>query len=446
MTTTQARRDNAPAQRFTEEQIAHADSCFIEAFSEAGLVSETGELVCPKCGTHGRKKVQIKTSTKTGKPYWTCHKCPDTWGSSAIKLLIELDGRDVPEGKKFRDAVATLLKISGPEGDAKTLKRRPSVEVIAAFSAVVDVEVYDAIRESGSVKAAQDYWAAWHIDADVVAQAGSTLLEDAPRVAQALTDRFGLDRLEAAGVVTHDKKGNPLFLFNPDYPVIEVHEAPSGHVVAMQFRPSAERRAKVQAHKAWKQKWSGHVDSDGNAIEASEAWRRAYEKDQSVGPKVSYVTPFLSFKGATPDHLVGCGLKRLVEIPKQSTVYVVEGFKDYLAARTLGVEAYAIPGTGVMPPPRAMDVLKLHDVVVLLDGDEAGAKGREALLEHLVNYGVPARAGDPLREGMDVADILVERHAHDNCDCTTCAQWRATNPWDPATCSCRTCRHRRSGN
>jgi hypothetical protein len=34
----------------------------------------------------------------------------------------------------------------------------------------------------------------------------------------------------------------------------------------------------------------------------------------------------------------------------------------------MGVEAYAIPGTGVMPPEKTCQVLALHNVVVVLDG------------------------------------------------------------------------------
>jgi acyl-CoA synthetase (AMP-forming)/AMP-acid ligase II len=81
-----------------------------------------------------------------------------------------------------------------------------------------------------------------------------------------LLERFGRQRLIACGVLTVDKNGKDFFLFNDDYPVIEVHASPAGHVVGMQFRPSPKRMLKVKAHKEWKRRWSGVVDTDGNEV------------------------------------------------------------------------------------------------------------------------------------------------------------------------------------
>jgi 5S rRNA maturation endonuclease (ribonuclease M5) len=405
---------------FTEEEIKKADAEIIRAFAILGLVSKEGTLVCPVCGTSKRKKVELKTSTSSGKHYWTCHKCPESWGGSAIDLLKEHGGRS------FVQAVEELLGLTESEKGRVTL---PKIDISEAFSAVVDVEVYDAVRDAGSLEKAQEYYARWHISPQAVLDAGSTMIEDPEALHRKLIERFGL----------------PVFLFNRDYPVVEVHQAPSGHVVGMQFRPSPARMQAVQAHKAWKKRWSGITDADGKDIEADDAWRQAYEKDQSVGRKAPYVTPFLSLKGGSPDHLVGCGLKRLVEIERPSTIYVVEGFKDLLAARTIGVEAYAIPGTGVMPPERSIEILRLHKVIVMLDGDAAGAAGRDHLVTYLKERGVDADPIDSIREGLDVADILVERNAHAGCVCDTCSSWRDSHPFDPQTCPCKTCRASRGG-
>lgn len=433
-----------PGGRYTEDQVDYADQQFGIAFAEAGLIAETGELVCPVCHTAGRKKVQIKTSTKTGRSYWTCHKCPDTWGSSAIKLLVQSDAREVSDGRKWRDAVATLLRLS-VDGAGQPIARKKivPVEAEAAFAAANDIEVYDRIRNAGSLAKAQEYWARWHIAPEAVVEAGSTVIENAKALHQELLTEFGADRLRAAGVITSDAKGNDVFLFNDDYNVIEAHMAPSGHVMGMQFRPSGQRMATVNAHKAWKKRWSGILDENGDELDPKEAWRRAYEQDQAVGDRIPYATPFLSLKGAGENHLVGCGLRRLTRIAAPSTVYIVEGFKDLLAARTMGVEAYAIPGTGVMPPERAVAILRQHTVVVSLDGDEAGARGRAAVVDYLTERGVNARAGATPRDGMDVTDTLVERHAHSGCSCDTCTAWRDGHPYDAGTCPCATCRSRR---
>jgi 5S rRNA maturation endonuclease (ribonuclease M5) len=431
-----------PSAPFSDAEKKQAKGQFPMAFAILGLVAENGNLICPICRTDKRGRVQIKTSTKTGAMYWTCHKCPDPgenapkdtlrpWGSSAVDFLMDFGGRSYPQ------AVEELLGRRTGSGGAIVV---PNIEVLAAFQAVVDVEVYDHIRDSGSLEVAQKYWARWHIAPEAVAEAGSTFLVDAENVQRDIIERFGAERLRACGVLTVDKHGKDVFLFNRDYPVIEVHQAPSGHVVGMQFRPSPERMKLVAAHKAWKKRWSGIVGSDGSELEPSEAWRQAYEKDQSVGRKQGYVTPFLSLKGGSPDHLVGCGLQRLVEIDPGSTVYIVEGFKDLLSARTMGTEAYAIPGTGVMPPDRSIEILRTHKVVVMLDGDEAGAHGREVLTQYLIERGVDAKPYPNPREGLDITDILVERTAHAGCRCSTCTNWIEDNPYDPALCQCRSCR------
>jgi 5S rRNA maturation endonuclease (ribonuclease M5) len=421
--------------KFSRQDIERADGEILLAFAILGLVSKENTLVCPVCGTSRNKKVEVKTSASSGRLYWTCHRCPETWGGSAIDLLEQHGGRT------FVQAVNELLGIV--KGTA-TAVLRPNISISDAFSAVVDVEIYDALCSYGNLEAAQQYYAQWHIDPIFVAEAGGTMLLDCDAIIKDLLVRFGLERLVQCGLVTQDKHGNPVFLFSNDYCVIEPHQAPSGHIVGLQFRPSVARMVAITAHKAWKARWSNIPDAKGSIQDPTDAWREAYTKDRSVGPKMPYVTPFLSLRGGTPDHLVGCGLKRLLEIPKGSTVYVVEGFKDLLAARTLGVEAYAIPGTGVMPPERSIELLRQHNVIAMLDGDAAGAKAREHLVSYLTDRGVACKPFENIREGLDVADILVERHAHALCQCPTCIQWVASHPYDPSTCPCKTCKKSRA--
>jgi 5S rRNA maturation endonuclease (ribonuclease M5) len=250
------------------------------------------------------------------------------------------------------------------------------------------------------------------------------VLTDPVGLQRALLARFGRDRLLACGLLTVASSGRDFFLFNDEYNVVEPHHTPDGHVSGLQFRPSPAQKAKVDAHKAWKKRWSGRSDRDGNVLDPSDAWKQAYEADPAAaGEKVGYVTPFLSLRGGTPGHLLGCGLPRLARIDTGATVYVVEGFKDLIAARSLNVEAYAIPGTGVMPGDAAITVLRRHKVVVALDGDAAGAKGREAVAAHLREHGVEVITRT-LPSGMDMADLLVDRTARTGCACGTCTTWR----------------------
>lgn len=415
--------------KFNESEINSAKGKLSLAFALLGLYKD-GQKVCPNCGTDKPKKIVFKSS-KTGQEYWKCYPCGSY--SDAIKLLKDFGGME------FYDAVGALLEI---EGFRKPITLVPAEKVEKSFSAVVDVELYNFIRDYGSVDLAVKYWSNWHISEEVVRSSGSTYIEDAAKLHKALIDRFGWDRLVAAGVVTDTSENERFFLINSEYPLIEVHESPAGHVIGMQFRPSLKQRERVLAHKKWKERWGKEAV---NGLSAVDAWKLAYNIDPvKAGERAGYVTPFLSIKGAGTDSLVGCGLHRVHTLPTGSKIYIVEGFKDMLAARTMGVEAYAIPGTGVMPSPKVCKMLSRHDVIVVLDGDAAGAKGRDLLMTHFAGNNVKAKILSEIREGLDIADILVERYAHNGCQCLTCLEFVRTRPYDSATCVCASCKSKRS--
>lgn len=544
------RPSQVPVQMFTDTEIDQANENAATAFALLGLV-EGSNLVCPECGNAKKKTVQIKVSKSSGKTYWKCFPCGAN--SSATKLLQDKGGMS------FREAVSRLL---GREyrGELKKVEV-PKVHVEPAFIAVVDVEVYETIRSGGSVGGAQEYWGQWHIDPEVTKTAGSTMVTvDDPEVYKALvhapldsseyqeawrrhrshfrnvqkdlTQRFGIERLRACGVVKLTESKKDYFLVNEDYCIIEPHETPTGVVVGMQFRPVGQAKAKVDAHKTWKRQWAPVAaelwpedpdNPDAPRKGASDAWARAYAEDpKKAGERHEYVTPFLSLRGAGPDSLVGCGLRVLGGLPDKTPAYIVEGFKDMLAARTLGAQAYAIPGTGNMPPEKVCDsVLSRLEVIISLDGDAGGEKGRKLLTSHFAAMGrntikaslkdadvaergvnvlqdnetlqglvpagftlqangealllsfrnnlpegvsfddvagayaslvrqpkdklqvarreISASLKPPMRAGMDVADVLVERRAHQGCGCKTCLTWRSEHPADPKTCPCASC-------
>jgi hypothetical protein len=387
--------------RFEDHELLEANSRLEAAFGLLNCL--TNPLTCPECGTSEKGKVNFKGS-KTAKPYWKCFKC-SSYGS-ATKLLQD------KAGMTFVQAVNTLLGRDTTKVDVAAI---PRVEIEPTFEAVVDPEVYDAIRDAGSVEAAQRYWAMWHIHPDVVADAGSTMLTDpdtdvvrallyAPqdseafkqawrrhvaavrRIQQNLAERFGMPRLRAAGVVMDLEKKKDHFLINEDYPVLEPHTAPTGNIVGMQFRPVGPMKAKIDAHKAWKRRWEAEARTrwpDDVTKKASDAWQAAYAEDpETAGPKHEYKAALLSLRGAGQDSLVGCGLHRIAQLPPGSVVLPVEGYKDHLAVRTCGAEAYGVPGTGNMPPLVACRVLEPHKLLIAMDGDAAGAKGAVALDEH----------------------------------------------------------------
>ena len=403
-----------------------------KAFHIAGLITD-GRISCPNCGNNKKGKIKVKSSANSGDPYWHCFPC-DAHGD-AIELLTKY------MNISFIDAVNILLDRDVIEG-LNTVTPDYKINIEPAFQAIVDFEVYNNLIMKGSQKLAYEYYSQWHISPQAVKEAGSVVIEDAKVAQNFLLNKFGRERLLKSGILTVDKNGADFFLFSEDYNVIEPHLSPEGDVVGMQFRPSPKQSKKVQAHKKWKKRWSNQFLPNGELLEPSEAWELAYKKNKDLaGERIPYVTPFLSLKGATDKSLVGCGLWRISKLQNKSKIYIVEGFKDLLAARTLGVEAYAIPGVGVMPPKLALDQLKNHQIIVMLDGDKAGERGRESLMSYFKDHKINALISPNIREGMDVADILVERHAHGGCKCITCKSWLKDNPFNKENCPCKACKN-----
>jgi len=215
---------------------------------------------------------------------------------------------------------------------------------------------------------------------------------------QALTERFGIERLRACGLVTLDRHDADFWLCNDNYPVIEPHHTADGMLVGLQFRPAGRTLALVRAHQA-----------------AKKAGRNG----------VQYQPKFLSLAGIDPSaSLLGCGLSRLARLAEPTTIRLVEGFKDSLAERTMGWESYAVPGANAPIPEQALQVLRRHRVLVAMDGDEDGRAAQARTVDHLSEHGVRARAA-PMPDDMDSTDILVARHASAGCSCRTCRTWRA---------------------
>ena len=416
--------------KITDMDKKNAKDSILKAFQIAGLVSENN-IICPNCGNSKKGKIKIKTSAKSGNLYWHCFPCGEH--GDAIELLVKF------MNLKFNEAINLLLDRDAIQ-QSNIGKVIPVFEIAPAFVATVDSEIYNYILSLGDQQAAFDYYAVWHIAPEAVKEAGSVVLLDPTTIQQKLLKKFSRDRLIKSGIMTIDKNKKDFFLFNNEYNVVEPHLSPLGDVVGMQFRPSVKQAKKVKAHKNWKKLWTGQLSPSGEILDPSDAWELAYKGNkEKAGEKVLYVTPFLSLKGASDESLVGCGLWRISKLKKGSKIYIVEGFKDLLAARTMGVEAYAIPGVGVMPPTTALVELKKHHMVVMLDGDEAGERGRLALMNWFKEHGVSASLFPNQRQGLDVADILVEKNAHSGCQCPTCKEWLIAYPYTRDNCPCKSC-------
>lgn len=423
MGTTQAPSPRVQSGKFTDEDMTRARESMPRAFAILGLVGPNGPI-CPICGQSKKGKVKLHPNG------WKCftdqNHPPRTNGSlycDSIELLREA-------GYSFRDAVNVL--IDRPVGDRELAQRvrkapDPSTLVGPEFRAVVDSEVYARIMlsEHVSLAKAQEFYGVWHISGHAVEEAGARYVLDAEALYEELKTEYGIERLVKAGLIVPKDLDHPeaggFFLIGRNYPVIEPHVTPTGVVVGMQFRASHATAKRVKEYPAKKAAYD----------EALARWNANHESTEGFSVKAPRYEPkFLSLRGAGPDSLVGCGLYRVGRLGHPTQIYVVEGFKDMLAARTMGREAYAIPGVSGMPPEKVLAFFKQkrHVLRVTMDADAAGRGGAETLLRILAEHGISADQKQDIPEGMDVTDVLVARRASRGCNCTTCHAWRRAHP------------------
>lgn len=342
----------------------------------------------------------------------------------------------------YGDAVGILQAVGIPTGDAvRVLNGLPTrtpievpdnlEEVASAFVGVksrISLDVFNGVlwygRKTGGVEAAQEFYSTWHISPEAVQAWGAVYITDPKHFAKAILDRFGEEKLYECGLFVPTRRG-PWSLISDAFPVVEPHRHPAtGDVLYMQLRASHEQYDRYLEHKA---------DPDQFPYKGREK--------------------FISLKGAPRAAQVGCGLHLIEQLPPGETVHIVEGFKDGLAAHTLGLNAYAIPGVDFRPPEKICQLLARHTVLVALDGDDAGVAGRdgrvrkgadgnvigqtEGLLAYLRRHGVDARPqdiGGAAKLNLDVTDFLVAGHASGKfnggipCQCPACTKMRDDHP------------------
>lgn len=433
--------------KFSKEDVAAARQNIKGAIELLGLVDDHGNVVCPVCGRGGSKKVRLFPGG--GFQCYSSDWC-NRGNNLGIDLLLE-------NGWKFHDAVSALLGL--PHGHKMDAIKALSVDV-NGFRAVVDSEVYERIVSLGDVNAAVQYFGRWHISKEAVEELGTSVILDVPAMKATLLKEFGKDRLESCGVLRPGEDGGrDYWVINKNYPVLEPHRNLEGRVVGLQARASAEREARYKKHLAY-----------SKAKKAAEA---AGEEFREPTADERYVGKFSSLRGGQVGlHLVGGGLPRLKDLETGTRVYIVEGIKDLLAMRTMGFEAYALPGVGVAPPADVLRTLARFDLKVSFDADDGGDTGSDRLAENLLPGGIifselgkqwaAAHPGlDPISmaqtemearsiegpelefalkvvarrkelglrctrkrppQGKDVADVLVDKHRQSGCSCSACSQ------------------------
>jgi hypothetical protein len=459
-TTTDTTRVSHPDVRrdplFSAEEVSEARGEIKRAFELAGLVSQNGHPVCPVCGKTGASRVKLFPEGG-----WHCFS--GSWchghNGGAVDLLVS-------RGWGFTEAVAALLGRPVPTRSGRRTGPTNPVTIVAdidGFKAVCDSDVYQALLDEGDLAAAQRYFARWHISDEAVAELGATFVTDPAGTQARMLERFGRDRLIAAGVISPGSDRPDYWCVGSEhYPLLEPHRSPNGTTVGLQARPSAKREARYRAHLAY-----------AAARRAAEAVGDTFREPAW---NERYVGKFSSLRGGqTGVHLIGGGLPRLAELEDDTSVYIVEGLKDLLAMRTLGFEAYALPGVGVTPPPVALAELSRFTLSMAFDADDGGDTGIARLSQSLARAGIvtdelaaewrsanadmsatdavaaglatlglgddglaaatatmAARSQRGLGcrrkrppQGMDVTDVLVERRAAEGCRCAACRAWRA---------------------
>lgn len=383
------------------------------ALAIAHRITDEG-ILCPKCAKLAPKG-KFKIHADGGWKHFGSEGC----AGDAVKVL-QLAGIGTGDAVRVLLGQPTRTSIEIPDNAA---------ELAAAFVGVkskIHIDVFNGVliygQKTGGVEAAQEFYGAWHISPEVVAASGAVLIKDPKHFKDAILKRFGEEKLLECGLFTRTDRGDLYCLVNDRFPVIEPHRHPAtGDVLYMQFRGSHAQYQRYLDHKAGKREYKGS------------------EK-------------IISLRGAPKSAQVGTSLHLIEQLPPGSDVHIVEGFKDDLAARTLGLNSYGLPGVGVFPPEKICQLLARHNVFVAFDGDEAGQEGMtgkvetledgtqkvvsEGLLAYLARHGVNAQA-QTLFPGMDVTDFHVSRHASgkatgSRCDCATCTAFRANNPqWFP---------------
>jgi len=393
--TSETPAERRAAARAADMAATHNPAATQLAMAIAGLVGE-GWVMCPSCRelTNGRFTIREDGS----------------WWHFLNK-----------EAHHHGDAVNILQLFGVPTGDAvNVLLGRPTrepIEIPADASALtaaligvktkIDIPVFNGVltygRKTGGVEAACEFYGTWHISPEAVIESGAVLIKNPDHFAKAILAKFGEERLLACGLFVRTARGELYSLISTKFPVVEPHRHPvTGDVLTMQFRSSHAQYRKYLAHKA------GLRDYKGS------------EK-------------FISIKGAPTTAQIGTGLPRIETLPAGTTVYIAEGFKDQLAARTMGQEAYGLPGAHGRPPAKICALLARHDVRTAFDGDEAGDKGTVKLSDYLAEHGVTS-SPMVLPAGLDITDVLVGGFAYGSrnhgspCACTTCATFRKQHP------------------
>lgn len=362
-------------------------------------------FTCPRCGTSfNKKKTRIRPDGGI-----TCHKCGRDVstgnGWDTVRRLAELTGSLVPENRD----IAAILLGKDPNDNGKrfitTVAPPPPLEP----QTVVDSEVLEAIRQAGDPQAGERYWYGFHIG-ERVARAFDARVITQPwgKVWDELVDKFTLERLIEAGIakklddgsiwtVPGGKIQERSYKFSPDYPVLQFYKDATGTPVGLEVRGNMYIESRTASHKQYQQEYA--------------QWEAAGKTGEA--PKKVYWTPKTrNLIGNAKGSRVGFGLDVVSRFPLTRVVWLVEGYKDALAAGAMGRPAIGLAGAKAGLSHEAIEVLQGRKVALAFDGDEAGADGAEMIQTVLENAegNIQLISGPQWPQGSDVADQLAVSH------------------------------------
>lgn len=375
----------------------------IAALEYFGVAHDGRRFGCPLCGTElSKKKTVIRTDGGI-----TCHKCGSSlstgnmWGT--VQRLAELFG----QGPLEKGAMLSILRGVDPTGERGKFVVEMPPTPDPEPETFVDTEVLTKLISYADEEAGIAYWRRVHIDPKVAKAFGAVRITSPWRkVWQALDDEFGEERLTRAGLCKRVEDGDLWTVpggkitprggqFAPDYPVLQVYRNADGDPVGLEVRGGEYVEGLVRRHDEYKREMAAWEEAGGIGAEPE---------------KVRWTPKTRNLIGNATGSRPGFGLDVVSKFPPQRVIWLVEGYKDALAAGSLGRPAIGIAGAKAGISDEALEVLSGRRVAVVFDADDAGREGGAMVSETLRRAGIELVPHPRWPDGRDVADQLAAMH------------------------------------
>lgn len=390
-------KNNQQKQQSREEIDPYAGA--VAALTYFGVPTDGVRFACPRCGSPiSKNKTKIRRDGGI-----TCFKCGsdastgNMWGT--VRLLAGYAGQQEPTVPQM----LSILKGEDPNDRTRKFIDVSKVETVHEPDTVVDTEVLDALWAHANIDAGIAYWDRFYIDPRVVnAFDGRVITEPWGKVWKSLVAQFGVDRLLTAGLGKKLDDGSVWTVvggritdksdrFAGDYNVMQPYKKADGTLVGVEVRGNAYIEKLVANHKAYRA--------------AHDAWKAGGKVGEEPA-KVRWLPKTRNLVGNATGSRVGFGIDVVARFPLTRVVWIVEGYKDVLAAGSMGRPAIGLAGAKAEVPQDVIEVLKGRRAAIAFDSDEAGEEGGALLASKLRDAGIELVPGPRWPEGRDVAEEL----------------------------------------